>query len=527
MELEKRAPFRQNMRISLWPQSLRKGRPCVTVLGWWRCWQAQSLVWTWSWPSSWLRSGSESGSWSFRFLAREVSPAGALAFERELNDLVREMGRVILELAYNRLEPDQPQELPHYLTHEAGRYRRLNQKTPNREVATLFGKITLLRHGYRYVEREVREPTIFPLEVQLGLASGATPALACEAARLMAETGATQETVLARLKERHGLTWGVKKLRAVTEHVATAMERFRREHQAQQVVAWLREAHAGKGQHRPVLVVGRDGITLQTQPHSHYEVASTATLTVHDRRGQRLGTVYLAYAPELGQPTITDELTALVTEVLRQWEGPLPRLAYLTDAGDSETKYYRQVLRKLRHPRTGQRLEWQWIVDYFHAAQRLTTMGEALRGAGREASAWAARLRKLLLKPNGPFRVLHAAAAMRSRVSMSAARQKLFQQAYHYLRTRTRHLQYAEFRRLGLPIGSGITEAACKTVFTQRLKLSGMRWSGPGAQIILNLRVVLLSGLWDAVYAAAVNSYNHTPIRTPEPLPRQHLQTVA
>ena len=459
-------------------------------------------------------------------MARGSSPAAALKFERELDELLRELGRVVTELAYNRLEGEQPQELPHYVEHEAGQYRRLNEKTPNREVATLFGKITLWRHGYRYVERDVTEPTIFPLEVQLGLAEGATPALASEAARMMAETGATQETVLARLKERHGVTWGVKKLRAVTEHLAAAMERFRREYQAKQVVEWLRAAQGSKGRHRPVLAVGRDGITLQTQPHSFYEVATTATLTVYDRQGRRLGTVYLAYAPELGQQTMTDELTALVEDVLRQWEGPLPRLAYITDAGDSETKYYRQVLKKLRRPRTGQRLAWQWVVDFYHAAQRLTTMAEALFGSGREASAWAARMRKLLKKPNGPFRVLHAAAAMKRR-RLSARAAKEFQKAYNYLRTRTRHLQYAEFRRQGLPIGSGITEAACKTVFTQRLKLSGMRWSGPGAQTILNLRVLLLSGLWEDVYAATVNSYNDTLIHTPKQLTCCRLQNAA
>jgi hypothetical protein len=127
-----------------------------------------------------------------------------------------------------------------------------------------------------------------------------------------------------------------------------------------------------------------------------------------------------------GQATMTDELTALIEEVLQQWDGPLPRLAYLTDAGESESKFYRQVLKKLRHPRTGKRLAWQWIVDFYHAAQRLTTMGEALFGAGREAAAWAARMRKLLQKPNGPFRVLHAAAAMKGRVGMTAARRKLF-----------------------------------------------------------------------------------------------------
>jgi hypothetical protein len=151
------------------------------------------------------------------------SPAAVLSFERELAEPLREIGRVVTEFAYNRLEGEQPEELPPRLHYEAGQYHRLKAKTPNREVATLFGKITLWRHGDRYVERDVAEPTIFPLEVQLGLVEGATPALAREAARRIAETGATQQTVLAWLKERHGIRWGVKKLRAVTETIAAAL----------------------------------------------------------------------------------------------------------------------------------------------------------------------------------------------------------------------------------------------------------------------------------------------------------------
>jgi hypothetical protein len=445
----------------------------------------------------------------------EPNPAAALAFERELARETRQLGRQVVEHVYNQLEPAEPESLPHYVHYEAGEYRRLNRKTPNREVATLFGKITVWRHGYRYIHRDTGEPTIFPLEMQLGLVEGATPALASAAAAALAETGATQDTALARLRSQHGVAWGVKKLRAVAENVSAAMETFRREHQARRVVAWLRQAHDSTGKNRPVLAVGRDGITLRTQPHSFFEVASTATLTVYDRNRQRLGTVYLAYAPELGQQTMTDELTALLTEVFRQAEGPLPRLAYLTDAGDNETSFYRRVLKKIRHPLTGKRLEWQWIVDYYHAAQRLTTMAETLFGAGQEASAWAARMRKLLKKPNGPFRVLHAAAALKARRWMSKARRKEFDKAYNYLRLRTKHMHYAAFRSQGLPIGSGITEAACKTVFTQRLKLSGMRWSLSGAQTILNLRVILLSGIWDEVYQAAVEDYPDLPNRTP------------
>lgn len=443
-----------------------------------------------------------------------MTPAAALALEQELAQQARQVARAAAEFAYNHLEPDEPQELPHHVQHEAGEYRRLNRKTANREVATLFGKITLWRHGYRYVQRDVAEPTIFPLEIQLGLVEGATPALASVAAKALAEAGATQEVALARLREQHGVSWGVKKLRAVAENLSAGMERFRRKYQAKQAVDWLRQAYASAGKHRPALVLGRDGITLCTSPHSFFEVATTATLSIYDRKGNRLGTVYLAYAPELGQQTMTDELTALLLEVLRQWEGPLPRLAYLTDAGTTETQYYRKVLKKLRHPRTGKRLAWQWIVDYYHASQRLTTMAEALFGVGREASAWAAKMRKLLKKSNGPFRVLHSAAAMRQVCTMSKRAQKEFQTAYNYLRARTKHMQYADFRAQGLPIGSGITEAACKTVFTQRLKLSGMRWSKVGAQVILNLRVLLLSGVWDVVYKALVTSYNDAPPRT-------------
>ena len=56
------------------------------------------------------------------------------------------------------------------------------------------------------------------------------------------------------------------------------------------------------------------------------------------------------------------------------------------------------------------------------------------------------------------------------------------------------------YRKLGIPLGSGVTEAGCKTVYTQRLKLSGMRWQKAGAQRILQLRVLRLSGVWEEAY---------------------------
>ncbi len=133
-------------------------------------------------------------------------------------------------------------------------------------------------------------------------------------------------------------------------------------------------------------------------------------------------------------------------------------------------------------------------------------MAEAVFGPGQKATAWARKARKLLLKPGGPGRVLYSAAAIRSYHGLRSWQVEEFEKAYNYIRSRTRHMQYHRYRALGLPIGSGVTEAACKTVYTQRLKLSGMRWGHAGAQEILSLRVILLSGIWDDVYRAAVDA---------------------
>lgn len=55
-----------------------------------------------------------------------------------------------------------------------------------------------------------------------------------------------------------------------------------------------------------------------------------------------------------------------------------------------------------------------------------------------------------------------------------------------------------------------MTEAACKTVFTQRLKQSGMRWDVAGGQVVVTLRVVWLSGVWDNAVARLLASQTNS-----------------
>ncbi len=348
------------------------------------------------------------------FLQKEVSPQAAFELEQHLSAAARELCRVGVEWAYNQVEP-QPVALPQHVAFEAGPYTRLNHKTPQ-EVATRFGKIRLWRTGSRPTNK-TGDPTIFPLAQQLGLLAGASPALAERVAYYQAEAGATQRRTLERLKQDHGVGWGVKKVREVVERVAAAMTAERHEAQVDKLLQWLEQAWTSKGKHKPVLSIGRDGISLAVpiRKGTISEVASAGTITVVDRRGKRLGTVYLAYTPESKQGTMSAQVTRLVEDVLRQWQRPWPRLCYVTDAGDNETAYYDKVLRRMCHPRTGDKLAWIRVVDYYHASERVWKMAEALFGSGPAAKGWARRMLKLLKKPNGIRRVLNSASVLRSR----------------------------------------------------------------------------------------------------------------
>src|SRR3989442_9292323 len=106
---------------------------------------------------------------------------------------------------------------------------------------------------------------------------------------------------------------------------------------------------------------------------------------------------------------------------------------------------------------------------------------------------------QLQTRANGVARVLQSATALRYKHGLWG-QAKVYDHAYAYLKKRSRWMRYQSYRRQHLPIGSGITEAACKVVFTQRLKCSGMSWTINGGQIILDLRVIKLSGVWEDVH---------------------------
>jgi len=66
-----------------------------------------------------------------------------------------------------------------------------------------------------------------------------------------------------------------------------------------------------------------------------------------------------------------------------------------------------------------------------------------------------------------------------------------------YLQNNAHRMRYDEYLAAGYPIASGVIEGACRYLVKDRMERTGMRWVLDGAQSMLDLRSVYLSGLWD------------------------------
>lgn len=379
-------------------------------------------------------------------------------------------------------------------------YRR-NRRTTN-TIDTRFGPISFDR--WYFQNTQAKSPGIAPLDVRLGIVAGrVTPALAEVTGRLAADL--PQQAARDMLTERFGITLSVEAYRRVVADLATQVRTVHDEEAIGQLIDWINEARQSDGKHDVLLQVGRDGVFVQTRPC--WEEASCGTIAVYDRNRNRVGTVYLGQMPESEQPTMTRRLTEVIQGVLRGAGSEVLKLRYVTDAGCHPQVYYHDVLCKMKHPLTGRRLKWTWCVDFFHACEYVSQLAASLFGSGTDkAHDWSKQQRHTLRHEKNGIKKVIARAAQQKRRSGLKGTKKDFTTALNYLKKYKSHMDYAERKKQGDPIGSGITEAGCKVIFNQRLKQSGMRWHRATGQFIVDLRTANRSGIWRRIWARLISS---------------------
>jgi hypothetical protein len=372
-----------------------------------------------------------------QYLHQTPTPQKMATFERELRTLLREVGRRIMAWVLNHMEPESTLEMPPRLWWNGRAYRRRRQHRTT--LATLFGPVVVWRRLYEPLTPGQR--AIHPLELNVGIEAGvATPALAERVGRWAADH--TQRQVLEMVQHDHGVPWSCATLRKLLGSLSTGMAVHRQAAQVDQVVRWLHQARASTGRWPPTLAVGRDGVNVPLR-HGEWKEGATATVSVMDRRGQRVGTVYLGHMPESGQLTLTTHLTALLQDILQHVDAQDLRLVYVSDDGYHPSDYYHTVLKNMHDPqRPWCTLTWRRIIDSYHTCLYIQQLAEALFSPLPKARAWAKQMRKhLKTQSDGITRVLQSAGALRRQHGLGGKAED-YDQAYAYLKKRTHWMRY-------------------------------------------------------------------------------------
>jgi hypothetical protein len=131
------------------------------------------------------------------------------------------------------------------------------------------------------------------------------------------------------------------------------------------------------------------------------------------------------------------------------------------------------------------------IVDLYHARQHVSDQCKILF-PGQEKQIVRHRMRWWTDLDSGNIEKIVREASQK--LPPNAQSRRKAQKELAYLQRNKERMRYADFRAQGFFVGSGVVEAGCKTVIGSRCKQSGMEWSVRGANAIISLRCLMISG---------------------------------
>jgi len=387
---------------------------------------------------------------------------------------------------------------------------------------TLCGAVEIDRWTYREVGRR-NGATIVPLDLEAGLVEHSTPALGFRIALGYAKTH--MRSCEEDMKADHRAPPSRSTLERMAKAIGTEARRV-----APRIEPHLRRAEAVPDG-AVALSIGLDRTSVpmeesrpagaapatrrktrrtpyeRTPPdpvNVHYRMAYVGTLTFHDAHGDELGTrVYTAAAHESPQARVVGPLMADLRHALRHDPGlavgviqdGAPELwTLLTTALAAEplvTTYYEAI-------------------DRYHLNERLADVLRSVEPdvAAREdlLSYWNERLDRddnAIYRIRAIVRDLHDDALTRhDRPQLAALGPHLT-----YLENNGHLMRYARLRKVGLPVGSGVTEGACKSVIQMRTNGGGQRWRPQGLEAVLTLRAVHRSDRLPRFWATFARAY--------------------
>lgn len=422
-------------------------------------------------------------------------------FEQELRAMVAAVEREALEIELSKFDIDVPE-----LKIDGVRHRRVLRC--EQTYLSAAGEVRVIRSLYS--TRDDGERAVCPLELRAGVVEKYwTPLAAKHAIWAVAHmTPQESETLFGRLGAMAPSKSSLDRLpKDVGVHWEVEREQFeealRREAESPETSVTVAVSLDG------VLIPMKDGDRAkkreraiaegkETRGPAGYREAGCGTLSFLDAQGERLQTWRWARMPEAKKESLKGTLSAEVTTVLRA--RPDLRLVKIADGAKDNWTYFGTLPKGTE------------VVDFFHAAEHLKAALDLAYGEGSAKSrAQFEKLRHVLRhEERGVESVIRALVHLRAQHPKS----KKIPTELRYFRKNRRRMRYARFASEGIPIGSGVVEAACKTLVTQRLKRSGMRWRHEGGQAILTFRSLVQSDRFDRAWKLLADAYKR-PVSLP------------
>jgi hypothetical protein len=422
-------------------------------------------------------------------------------FEAELHDHMMALERAILEEQLESYDVAAPQiEVAGVCYHRVLR--------AHETYLSAAGPVRVARHLYRPSGRNA--PSVCPLELRAGMIDGYwTPRAArCgafamahltpgEAEALFDEVGGMQpsRSSLDRLGRTLSAPWEAQR----EEWEAALREQERKEEPVPASATVV--AFSVDGVMAPLKVQGPVRQAKRQEAGKHgsgpagYREVGCGTVSFYDVAGERLRTLYYGRMPESKKVTLQGQLQAEAQALCSVRPG-LKRV-HLADGAESNWQLLAAVERTGKSAAVGSSVgPAVQIVDFYHACEHLKRGCDAIWGESTvRCQVEFERLRTLLKEDEqGVARVIGSLCYHAGHTQ--GQRQVRIRAELTYFRNQRARMQYAAYQRDKLPIASGVMEAACKTLVTQRLKRSGMAWSMAGGQAILTLRSLIQSGRW-------------------------------
>lgn len=386
-----------------------------------------------------------------------------LTSEENIQQTLNETGCIATEAALKYLDTDGS------AIEIAGEVMRTKGELP-KAYQTPYGEVVVERHVY---QRSGGGKTYCPLEREARIIITSTPLFAKQVSSKLAYGSARE--VQRDLGENHRRPVAVSYIQRVSEAVASIIEA--KEESWNYVPPQLEVEIAS-------VAIGLDG-TCMLLCESGWREAMVGTISLYDVLGERQHTIYIGATPEYGKAKFLERLEREIARTKARY----PQATYIGIADGAAANW-----QFLKHHTS------QQVLDFYHACGYLGAVAVALypKDVTRQQQ-WLDEKCHQLKHEDGSATQLYQ--EMRE-LSHSQTHPQIIQDnltaAVTYFQNHLHQMNYALYRNQHYPIGSGVTEAACKTVIKQRLCCSGMRWKEAGAAVVLSLRtLVLTSTRWN------------------------------